>query len=135
VPQRTRTSLGTVALRERPAELRRRAHFHVAILAAISGAGSAEEHLAVRDFVLHNPNADQKQVIHSSTSQYQQATASLVTGARARASKAKSQRFSTSSCWCDSRHLGSLHSFFKNLRHMATRRLSWMNLHASLFLQ
>ena len=32
--------------------------------------------------------------------------------------------FSTSSCWCDSKHLGSLHSFFKNFRHIATRRLS-----------
>lgn len=53
MPERTRASLGAVSFGERFAELRRRAHFHVAILAAFSCASSAKEHFAVQNFILH----------------------------------------------------------------------------------
>lgn len=59
-----------------------------------------------------------------------QIIASLIAGARRNSQRERERAkqtaagFSTLSFWCDSRHLGSLHSFFRNFRHIATRRLS-----------
>ena len=138
--ERTCPSLGTVPLDEQFAHFCRCTHFHVAILAVLACTCSAKEHLAVRNFVLHVKHGSiHKASQHHTISKHQPTHPTLSAEASKRLQCKQSSNslvsYTTSSCWCDSKHLGSLHSFFRNFRHITTRRLSWMNLHAFLFLQ
>lgn len=110
-----------VAGQKRWTRLRTWAHLHMPVLAVVAGARPAKEERTHWHLVLLRECRD----IHWFSRQ-----ASEHTPVRDRTTEPH-----TWSCVCERRHLAVAHSLRKNLRQMATRRLSWMNEHAFCFLQ